>query len=222
MSHIPVIKPVPGLFSNLLLSPRLGIMPKRAGKDGIGHAAWSARSETASRRDRGGHNGRADSDRRSARNPPKVERAEPERNRRRESPSEETQFQAPQCDCKEGIRDSVGVTMAKKANPPTSPTFPNMPAVPVGFSFPQQQANLKALTITKADLQWSSFTLSDGSVIKIRPLIVNAARQVGGFTPQGDPFYVMQLATEVRTDAPAHLKMGYQYTKRRTTKKKAK
>ena len=60
--------------------------------------------------------------------------------------------------------------------------------------------------VQKAKEVWSEYRLADGTVLRIKPVMITVARMDGEHTLEGDPVYNMKstLVTDVR--APQELK----------------
>jgi len=52
---------------------------------------------------------------------------------------------------------------------------------------------------------WSEYTLSDGTVIRIKGVIIDVKKAVGQFGPDGKPVYVMQMTIVNDLVVPAEL-----------------
>ena len=64
------------------------------------------------------------------------------------------------------------------------------------------------IDIKKADELWSSYTLSDGSVLRLKPVVVEVVKSPGKLTPSGDPVYSVRstLIIDVKSQ-PAQKKV---------------
>ena len=62
------------------------------------------------------------------------------------------------------------------------------------------------VNVTEAKEVWSEYRLSDGTVLRIKPVMITISRMEGEHTIEGDPVYNMKstLVTDVR--APQELK----------------
>ena len=57
--------------------------------------------------------------------------------------------------------------------------------------------------------RWSEITLEDGSVLRLKPSIVQAIRIEGQYDPEGNPTYILKASQlMVIASAPAHLRKG--------------
>ena len=65
--------------------------------------------------------------------------------------------------------------------------------------------SLSEVDVLEAKETWSEYRLSDGTLLRIKPVIISVSR-APGHTPDGDPIYNMKstLVTDVR--APHQLK----------------
>ena len=102
------------------------------------------------------------------------------------------------------------VRTAKKAAAPSA-TVLSGPSVRVG--------------ITSTNEVWSTCTLDDGTIIEIRPAIVEVRRLRNKFNDDGSPVYVVKSALLINTETPKKLRKGAakktvkKGTKRRSAKK---
>jgi S-adenosylhomocysteine hydrolase len=53
---------------------------------------------------------------------------------------------------------------------------------------------------------WSEYTLSDGTVLRAKAVVLDAKKMVGQFNAEGDPVYVMQMTLVNQIKAPDRLK----------------
>ncbi|WOJ88283.1 hypothetical protein RZS28_10545 [Methylocapsa polymorpha] len=53
---------------------------------------------------------------------------------------------------------------------------------------------------------WSEYTLADGSVIRLKAVLMDVKKAVGQYDLAGDPIYVIQSALVNQVRAPDHLK----------------
>jgi hypothetical protein len=72
----------------------------------------------------------------------------------------------------------------------------------------------KSVEIIDKKNPWSDFTLADGTVIRIRPDLVNASRELGKYNPQGQPTYHFSVGVSVAIVAPPALMEGYRPSRR--------
>lgn len=64
----------------------------------------------------------------------------------------------------------------------------------------------KEVRVLEAKETWSEYSLEDGTILRIKPVMIAVSRVEGEHTPDGDPVYNMKstLVTDVRS--PQHLK----------------
>jgi hypothetical protein len=64
----------------------------------------------------------------------------------------------------------------------------------------------KEVNVLEAKEAWSEYSLEDGTILRIKPVMIAVSRVEGEHTPDGDPVYNMKstLVTDVRS--PQHLK----------------
>lgn len=57
--------------------------------------------------------------------------------------------------------------------------------------------------------RWTELKLEDGSILRVKPTILNVTRIDGHYDPQGNPMYAIQ-GSQVMTvgSAPDHLRQG--------------
>lgn len=53
---------------------------------------------------------------------------------------------------------------------------------------------------------WSDYLLDDGSVIKLKPVVMEIVRLDGRFEPDGTPAYAVKAQNVVATSAPDNLR----------------
>ena len=53
---------------------------------------------------------------------------------------------------------------------------------------------------------WSEYTLDDGSIIRLKAVILDVKKAVGQYNLEGDPVYVMQQTIVTNLKAPDDLK----------------
>ena len=54
--------------------------------------------------------------------------------------------------------------------------------------------------------RWSEYELEDGTVLRIRPVVVNVTRSENNYTPDGDPIYTIKAQIIVDPRVPDSLK----------------
>lgn len=95
---------------------------------------------------------------------------------------------------------------AKKSLP--SGIDPNAPSDPVD--------------IASSDERWSECTLKDGSIIRLRPVVVEVRRARNKFNPDGEPIYLLKTALITDTKSPPRLRKKTTAAAKRPQKKTAK
>ena len=53
---------------------------------------------------------------------------------------------------------------------------------------------------------WSEYTLSDGTVIRAKGVLLDVKKMTGQFNPEGEPIYVLQLTMVNQARVPEQLK----------------
>jgi hypothetical protein len=81
---------------------------------------------------------------------------------------------------------------------PTPPAFPQVIFDPT-WKYEQRD-------VVSSKDGWSEFTLNDGSVIRLKAVILDAKRAVGQFGVDGEPTYIMQITVVSHINAPKSLK----------------
>jgi hypothetical protein len=94
--------------------------------------------------------------------------------------------------------------MAKKSQASALPLPPVAPgSVPQDYN-PQGVAEQRDVVASKDG--WSEFTLSDGSVIRLKASLLDAKRAVGQYGSDGNPLYILQFALVNQLIAPPNLR----------------
>jgi hypothetical protein len=91
-------------------------------------------------------------------------------------------------------------TRSQAAAPPP-PAAP--PVLPLGYD---PKGKMELVDVVSSKEGWSEFTLSDGSVIRLKSVLLEVKRAVGQYTIEGDPIYVMQSAQVNQVKAPEELR----------------
>jgi anaerobic selenocysteine-containing dehydrogenase len=60
--------------------------------------------------------------------------------------------------------------------------------------------------VKRAAEAWSEITLGDGSIVRLRPAIINVVRLPGKFTNDGTPVYRVKSAMIMHVNAPSRLR----------------
>jgi hypothetical protein len=88
--------------------------------------------------------------------------------------------------------------------PPASvaPSLTPNPALGYDPSGPMQQRSVIA-----AKDGWSEYTLDDGTILRTRNAVIDVKQAIGQYNAaNGDPIYLVQGASIINVEAPAHLK----------------
>jgi len=65
---------------------------------------------------------------------------------------------------------------------------------------------MRLVEIKKSDERWSEYMLSDGTKLRIKPVVAEIFYVKGQFTPEGDPVYLTKAGMMVSTRSPAKLR----------------
>jgi len=68
----------------------------------------------------------------------------------------------------------------------------------------------------KSKEEWSTYELSDGTTIRMKPVATNIIRVEGQYDAQGNPVYMVQSSNVLGVSAPEELKFGARTPKGRT------
>lgn len=101
--------------------------------------------------------------------------------------------------------------MAKKSKTHLAPGAP--------LAFAQITGKLEQRLVTKTNENWSDYTLEDGTIIKIKPVMIDVQRSKGQFNLEGDPVYLIKSGMIINTLAAPQLKKGFK-TKRKAARKR--
>lgn len=69
-------------------------------------------------------------------------------------------------------------------------------------------------------LSENEYKLDDGTILRVRPIMVDVRRLKNQWAPDGDPVYVTKIGFAISTQAPAHLRRGAPVAKPSKAKKK--
>jgi len=73
-------------------------------------------------------------------------------------------------------------------------------------NFQGQQVEAEVIEFEPDREQWSTYILSDGTSIKIKPVVAEILRVNGQFGPNGDPIYMVQAQQILHVSAPDNLR----------------
>jgi hypothetical protein len=62
--------------------------------------------------------------------------------------------------------------------------------------------------IVQSNELWSEFTLKDGTVLRLKPSLVEVRRQRNKFSPDGNPIYNVNAGLLIGVRAPESLRQG--------------
>jgi hypothetical protein len=77
--------------------------------------------------------------------------------------------------------------------------------IPQAFGY-DPKGKMEPVDVISSKEGWSEFTLSDGSVIRLKAVLLEVKKAVGQYTPDGDPIYIMQSAQVNQVKAPENLR----------------
>lgn len=64
----------------------------------------------------------------------------------------------------------------------------------------------KPIDVENSEENWSVYELSDGTKLRIKPVVVKVARVEGEYKPDGSPVYTIEAQNVVGTESPDKLK----------------
>ena len=67
------------------------------------------------------------------------------------------------------------------------------------------EEKMETVDIVKITEAWSQYTLSDGTVLKVKPAVIQIKRVIGTYNPDGKPVYAVQAGVALDTDVPKKL-----------------
>jgi hypothetical protein len=73
--------------------------------------------------------------------------------------------------------------------------------------------------ITKADDEWSNYTLDDGTILRIRPKVENVFYEPGRYNASGEPIYHFSIGFAIASVVPPHLMQGFAKQKKQSKNK---
>lgn len=71
------------------------------------------------------------------------------------------------------------------------------------------KSRMEPRDIVSSKEAWSEYTLDDGSIIRVKGVLLDAKRAVNQFSPDGDPLYVMQITMVNQLRASEKLRKDY-------------
>lgn len=81
--------------------------------------------------------------------------------------------------------------MARKASPKTS-TAESAPNAPNALGASNDGSEHEIIEVASSEETWSIYTLADGTVVRVKPVMAEFIRVVGKFTEEGEPIYLMK------------------------------
>jgi hypothetical protein len=69
---------------------------------------------------------------------------------------------------------------------------------------PSKDAEL--IEVQNASEQWSHYILADGSVIRLKPVVIEIWRVIGEYDPEGNPLYVVRSRNVLAVTAPDEMR----------------
>lgn len=63
--------------------------------------------------------------------------------------------------------------------------------------------------VSESTEKWTEIKLDDGSVLRVKPVVLGAVRIIGQYDPEGNPMYALKAnQVMIVTSAPEHLRKG--------------
>jgi hypothetical protein len=93
----------------------------------------------------------------------------------------------------------------KRAPSESAPSPPATVQVSLGYD---PTGEMEPVDIVSTREGWSEYTLSDGTVIRAKAVILDAKKAVNQYAQDGNPIYLMQFAFVNHLKVPAELKKG--------------
>ena len=67
-----------------------------------------------------------------------------------------------------------------------------MPNAPNTLSADKDNSEHEIVEVVSSEETWSVYTLADGTVVRVKPVMAEFIRVVGKFTEEGEPIYLMK------------------------------
>lgn len=83
-----------------------------------------------------------------------------------------------------------------------------MTAKRVKARFPAGELDAVEVPIKESVERWTEVTLEDGSVIKIKPVVIAVVRAEDAYDQDGDPLYSVKINQVMSVSAPDNLRKG--------------
>ena len=102
---------------------------------------------------------------------------------------------------------------------PTAPAvgMPVSPSPP--FGVPPVMGQLEQRRITNVKEGITEYTLDDGSILKVKPVVVDVRRAIDQYGVDGKPLYILTLTNITETTSPTRLLRPGTVTTRRKARK---
>lgn len=92
-------------------------------------------------------------------------------------------------------REAASQRLTMAAAPPSAPQLGYDPT-----------GKIEPVDIVSSKDGWSEYTLTDGSVLRVKAAVLDVKSAVGQYSPDGDPIYLIQAAVVTQVKAPDNLK----------------
>lgn len=84
-----------------------------------------------------------------------------------------------------------------------------MPEKMIKVQLPTGMVDAAEVGVSESTERWTEITLDDGSVLRLKPVVISAARVVGQYDPEGNPMYYLKVNQVMAVmSAPNHLCKG--------------
>ena len=90
-----------------------------------------------------------------------------------------------------------------------APPLPGLGAVPGApmFAFGYDPSwKMEPVDIVSSKEAWTEYELADGTVIRVKAVVLDVKKVIGQYSPEGDPIYVTQSTLVQQVRAPDSLK----------------
>lgn len=95
------------------------------------------------------------------------------------------------------------MTLAAKRKASRRKQAPTLPLPPPTFV---DIGKTVEVTVRKASAETVDLTLSDGTVLQVRPVVMNVVRSKEKFNPLGEPIYNVNIGMVIHTKVPPRLR----------------
>jgi hypothetical protein len=69
-----------------------------------------------------------------------------------------------------------------------------------------EQDDLTPIDITKSEERWSEYTLTDGTVLRVKTVIADVLKSKTQYSPDGEPIYIVKGGMAVAARVPPRLR----------------